>query len=193
MPQLLRDSTLVPVPKNNKDASVSTNYRPIALSSTLSKVLEQLVLCKYSNIITSSHMQFGFKPGSSTSLCTGMVKKIVSRYIYNGSSVLGCFLDVSKVFDSVYHGILFKKLSDRGFPLAVVRFLLFWYSSQECCVRWGSCFSRFFSVYNGICQGSVLSPLLFALYLDGLLSDLVESGVGCYWGNMFAGCLYYCG
>ena len=32
-----------------------------------------------------------------------------------------------------------------------------------------------------------LSRLLFALYLDGLLSDLVESGVGCYWGNMFAG------
>ena len=62
MPQLLRDSTLVPVPKNNKDGSVSANYRPIALSSTLSKVLEQLVLCKYSNIFTSNHLQFGFKP-----------------------------------------------------------------------------------------------------------------------------------
>ena len=72
MPQL-RDSTVVPVPKNNMDASVSTNYRPIALSSTLSKVLEQLILCKYSNIFTSNHLQFGFKPGSSTSLCTGMV------------------------------------------------------------------------------------------------------------------------
>ena len=126
MPQLLRDSTLVPVPKNNKDASVSTNYRPIALLSTLSKVLEQLILCKYSNIFTSNHLQFGFKPGSSTSLCTGMVKNIVSRYIHNGSSVLGCFLDASKAFDSVDHGILFKKLSDRGLPLAVVRFLLSW-------------------------------------------------------------------
>ena len=124
MPQLLRDSALVPVPKNNKDASVSTNYRPIVLSSTLSKVLEQLILCKYSNIFTSNHLQFGFKPGSSTSFCTGMVKNIVSRYIHNGSSVLGCFLDASKAFDSVDHGILFKKLSDRGLPLAVVRVVL---------------------------------------------------------------------
>ena len=37
MPQILRDSTLVPVLKNNKDASVSGNYRPIALSSIYSE------------------------------------------------------------------------------------------------------------------------------------------------------------
>ena len=46
MPALLRDSILFPVPKSNKDASVSHNYRPIALSSTLSKVLEWLILYK---------------------------------------------------------------------------------------------------------------------------------------------------
>ena len=46
MPALLRDSIFVPVPKSNKDASVSHNYRPIALSSTLSKVLEWLILYK---------------------------------------------------------------------------------------------------------------------------------------------------
>ena len=46
MPQLIRHSTLVPIPKNNKVASVSANYRPIALSSMLSKVLERLLLNK---------------------------------------------------------------------------------------------------------------------------------------------------
>ena len=44
---------------------------------------------------------------------------------------------------------------------------------------------------NGVRQGSVLSPLLFAVYLDGLLSELVECGVGCYWKNLFPGCLCY--
>ena len=95
------------------------------------------------------------------------------------------FLDA---FDLVDHNILFRKLLERGLPLLVVRFLLSWYSSQECRVRWGSCLSDSFRVSNGVRQGSVLSPLLFAVYLDGLLSELVESGVG---KNLFAGCLCY--
>ena len=97
----------------------------------------------------------------------------------NGSSVYGCFLDASKAFDLVDHSILFHKLLEGGLPLLVVRFLLCWYTSQECRVRWGSCLSDSFGVSNGVRQGSVLSPLLFAVYLDGLLSELVECGVGC--------------
>ena len=34
-------------------------------------------------------------------------------------------------------------------------------------------------------------PVLFAVYFDGLLEELSEQGVGCYWGHMFAGVLCY--
>ena len=88
------------------------------------------------------------------------------------------------------HSILFNKLLERGLPLLVVRFLLCWYTSHKCCLRWGSCLSDSFGVSNGVRQNSVLSPLLFAVYLD-CLSELVKCGVGCYWKNLFAGCLCY--
>ena len=39
IPQCLRDCVLIPVPKKNKDVSCSSNYRPIALASSLSKLL----------------------------------------------------------------------------------------------------------------------------------------------------------
>ena len=120
-----------------------------------------------------------------------MVKNVVSHYIQHDSSVYGCFLDASKAFDLVDHTIPFRKLQDRGLPLLVVRFLLSWYSSQKCHAQWGPCLSASFGVSNGVRQGSVLSPLLFAFYLDGLLSELVECGVGCYWKILFAGCLCY--
>ena len=54
-----------------------------------------------------------------------------------------------------------------------------------------SCMSDSFSVSNGVRQGSVLSPILFAVYLDGLLSELEGSGVGCYWGAHFVGAVCY--
>ena len=146
MPSCLRDCVLIPVPKKNKDVTSSSSYRPIALASSISKILEHLILTKFSSYLHTSPLQFGFKPGFSTSLCTGVVKNIISRYIHNGSSVHGCFLDASKAFDLVDHGILFQKLIDRGLPLAIVRFLSSWYSSQMMRVRWDKSLSNSFSV-----------------------------------------------
>ena len=58
-------------------------------------------------------------------------------------------------------------------------------------VHWGSCLSEPFFVSNGVRQGGVLSPVLFTVYLDGLLDELSNSGVGCYWGSMFVGAFCY--
>ena len=163
------------------------HYRAIALASSLSKVLEHLILKKYSSFLSTSHLQFGFKSGFSTTLCTGVLKNVVSRYIHRGSSVLGCFLDASKAFDLVNHGVLFCKLFDRGLPLSVLRFWSSWYETQKMSVRW----SHSFSLSNGVRQGSVLSPILFSVYLDELLEMLGNSGVGCHWGGSFIGALCY--
>ena len=108
MPQCLHDSVLIPAPKSNKDPSSSQSYVPIALSSSLSKILERLIFSRYEDFFHSDPLQFGFKPGYSTTLCSGIVKNVISRYIHNGSAVLGCFLDASKAFDSFDHAILFR-------------------------------------------------------------------------------------
>ena len=58
-------------------------------------------------------------------------------------------------------------------------------------VRWNGICSAGFGVSNGVRQGGVLSPVLFSVYMDGLLYKLKESGVGCYWGCPFVGGLCY--
>ena len=88
---------LVPVPKKNKNVSCSSSYRPIALASTLSKVLEHLILSKYSTFFCMSHLQFGFKPGLSTTMCTCIVKNIiVSRYNTTALPFMGVSLMQAK-------------------------------------------------------------------------------------------------
>ena len=60
---------------------------------------------------------------------------------------------------------------------------------QQLRVRWNSSLSDPFKVSNGVRKGSVVSPILFSVYLDSLLVDLSRSGVGCYWDGVF---LYWC-
>ena len=79
-----------------------------------------------------------------------------------------CFLDASKAYDRVNHWTLFKKLLKRSVSTIVVRMLMFWYSKQEVCIRWGTEMSSYFYISNGVRQGGILSPSLFAIYMDDL-------------------------
>ena len=191
MPNVLRDCVVIPIPKGLKDPSCSSNYRGIAIASTLSKVLEGVILHKYSEFFTSSDLQFGFKSGYSTTMCTGLIKTTISHYINRHSVVYGCFLDASKAFDLVDHKLLFSYLYDRGLPPTVIRFLMFWYKHQSMCIRWNGAVSEPFCVSNGVRQGGVLSPVLFSVYINGLLCTLQESGVGCHLGCDFVGGVCY--
>ena len=168
MPPLIRDCILVPIPKGNKDPTVSDNYRSIALASSLSNVLETTILLHFSEFFVTSDLQFGYKKCVSTSLCTGFIKNVVNCYVQRKNQVYGCFLDASKAFDLVDHNDLFQRLLERNLPSPVVRFLVHWYQNQKMCVRWNATHSGTFSVRNGVRQGSVLSPILFTVYLDEL-------------------------
>ena len=58
-------------------------------------------------------------------------------------------------------------------------------------MAWGSAITDYFSAVNGVKQGAVLSPVLFCVYMDDLLSASSKAGVGCYIGCTFVGALAY--
>ena len=71
------------------------------------------------------------------------------------------FLDASKAFDRLNYWLLFDKLIKKHVPLFTIKLLLFWYTHQKMCVRWGNSISPDFFVGNGVKQGGIISSILF--------------------------------
>lgn len=120
-----------------------------------------------------------------------VVKESISYYLHNDSSVLCTFLDASKAFDRVQYCKLFKLLISRQVPPCIVRVLINFYTSNYVRVSWCGILSDYFVAVNGVKQGGVLSPVLFCLYIDGLLVLLSKAGIGCFIGSNFVGALAY--
>ena len=100
-------------------------------------------------------------------------------------------MDASKAFDRVNHWTLFKKLIDRGMPDVFVRLLVYWYRTQNACVRWSTACSEMFAVSNGVRQSGILSPLFFNVYMDGLSDILCRTECGCTMGGRMLNHLMY--
>jgi len=173
------------------DLSDINNYRAIAISTSISKLFENVLSVHIKRYDHYDAYQFGFTSGCSTSLCTGVLKQTVDRYTHGGSHVFASFLDFSKAFDKVSYWKLFHKLLDDEIDVGIVRLLAFWYSHQQACIRWHDRVSAFFTLGNGTRQGGVLSPWLFARYVRDLLACVASSGIGCNVGGMFINILAY--
>jgi len=187
-PDSMISGTMVPIPKGKrKPLCCSDNYRAITLSSVFGKVFDWVLLLKEHNALNSCDLQFGFKQYVSTTHCTFATTEIISYYNSNRSNVYAVLLDATKAFDRVNYCKLFRKLLDRNISPLVLRLLLYMYTNQSLKVRWGNHVSDKFSAQNGVKQGGVLSPILFAVYMDDLFALLRHSGFGCHIGQHFAG------
>jgi len=86
---------------------------------------------------------------------------------------------------------LFNKLLDDGIDVAIVTILAFWYSNQKICVCWQNTLSNNFTIGNGIRKGGVLSPVLFARYINDLLNGISTLGIGSTVGGIYYNILAY--
>ena len=116
---------------------------------------------------------------------------MVEYFISHGSNVYVASLDATKAFDRVHHIKLFQKLLDLNFPGGIIKILFDWYSKTFTMVRWNNSFSHLLLVRSGIRQGGILSPLLFNIYINTIITALEKADMGCHIDNTFVGCIAY--
>ena len=134
--------------------------------------MERVVFKKMYNLLYK--YQPGFIPGHSTSF------QLIDIYHHIGqtfdSKQISCmvFCDISKAFDRVWHKGLLFKLKQNGIEGALLEWLSSYFSNRKQYVVLNSSFSEIKYVLAGVPQGSVLGPLLFLIYVNDIVEQLLS-------------------
>ena len=125
-PASWRVARVVPVPKPGVDPHLAKGYRPIALLSVLSKVMEGLVKDRLNHILESEHrlsdQQQGFRQGRSTELALWRFVTSATSALKTRKRCVAVALDIERAYDTVDHTALLWKLKSKGIP----RYLVAW-------------------------------------------------------------------
>ncbi|EFN62498.1 RNA-directed DNA polymerase from mobile element jockey [Camponotus floridanus] len=153
-------------------------FRPISLTSCCLKIMEKLILLRldwwmerYEKLPSS---QFGFRKFRSCQDNLSILTTEIHTSFIRGTFTACLFLDLSNAFDDVIPSILISDLVDIGMPPTLCQFIysLIHFRRLQFVINSELSDTRF--SYKGVPQGSILSPILFNIYISKLRKHIRE-------------------
>ena len=172
IPQSWKSALVLPIPKPDKDLTLSDSYRPISLLSCIGKLMEKILCNRLTYFIENnnklSFTQGGFRKKMSTMDQIARVENVIRTTMLNKQICLIVFIDLSKAYDIVWHTGLLYKLQAAGVKGKLLKWIQNYLKNRKFKTYFeGECSSEH-SITSGVPQGSTISPLLFNIMLNDI-------------------------
>lgn len=180
-PAHFKASRTIIIPKPGKTAQEKQDakgWRPIALLSTVGKVIEAIVARRLTEVAENNHLlpegQMGNRRYRSTELAARLLTDAV-RHAWDGRRTASLLqLDIQGAFDNVHHGWLIYTLHALGLPAWLVNWVANYLSNRTTTLTFDGVTCPARPVTAGVPQGSPLSPILFILFTTPLYHTLLN-------------------
>ena len=170
-PEALKRAIIIPIHKGG-DYSDPNNYRPISILSIFAKLIEKLYYNRLTAFVDRNNIlqrnQFGFCKNKSTATAIATVLSSLLTKINNNRKVVFALLDLKKAFDFINHDLLIIKLRHYGIRGLPLQWLTDYLSSRTQKTKVNEILSDPKEIKAGCPQGSVLSGLLFNLFINDI-------------------------
>ncbi len=171
-PSKWREATIIPILKPGKDRTFPTNYRPISLTNILCKTLEKIVTNRLHQYLQShkilDNSQCGFQPNKSTTDNLVHLTEGIELGFSRKQDTIAVFFDVEKAFDRLRPHSILQAFHEMQLNGHIINFVKNFLEERTFQVRIGETLSNTRRQETGTPQGSVLSPLLFIMAVNGI-------------------------
>lgn len=174
-PMVFRDADVVFLPKVGKsNFTLIKSWRPISLLSCLSKGLDRILARRMSTLAITEHIlndqHFGALPKRAATDLVACVVHDVEQAFSRGHNASLLTADVSGAFNAVLKNRLVHRLRMQGWPHSLVTLIHDFMTDRTASTRMEDSSLPTTPLACGVPQGSPISPILFLLYMQPLLT-----------------------